>query len=978
MRAPSLARSAPIIAPTQERPPLLFDASQSAFVSRPMARPSVEHPHASADARLLRPADTVAPQPLRSPGVPSPLQLAQAGVVSAPDGASFTGDSSGAIEPLESERPAPGHAPGTPPDRPADLMAPPRPLGMDEAFRGSGRRAVAAGSDLGPIASHIRFDPAGSSLVGGSLMQIVSQQIGVTGTSTRHLNGGRMSGQWGSEYRSAARALRDAFNAVASGLDSGGVKQLRRRTVNALAANIHAARLAEWRAGGRRPPKPRLKDSRKAAEDLFNDAMTDHATATDHNATGAAVPTASGDGSGGGFCPCPCSTAWTDSAAAGGPEEIDESEVVDAPGGKGDLGAILPGHASGPAPHRVADLAHAGASDISEDGTFTLRPDEPTVIVADERPAGNGPAPTGAPSEGGAPAPEEKPKKKRKRKGKSPYQAFRDFFDATVELIVAEATARLGRPLTRREYKAFLKAARPLIEVRWALVLGRQNQTEIADFWDEGLDGFVDPEKRADFITLQILGIDLQLAMNQFELLKLLGAHSRQDAAAIVRMAETLDLAHQQRNAQSGGTNLIKTESGTFWTGYLGRTAVGETLFGDDEKALDLPAPGSPTEEEIREARSLVKTNMPSSWSLLKEAAGDWIGKATPLEITAAIGAGVALLALGGIAFAAGSALGSAAAGVVGAKGVVATAAGLAVGGALSGAMVDLAVQMFSPGTEEDKDDGIDWGRVGQSALIGSLVGMVLGPALQLVGRAVRATASLVKTGVGAALQAALEAAPAVAQGVRAGTAAAGRAMKTAAEYLGAQLDEVRGLVYAGIQRVRETVGGRVGGRVGMTETIEDGGGRFARAAAGASGKKPLPIPKDLPWRYAKPGELGPGELGSTSKTGDIIIRPGLEPRLESEVIRHEAGHRFLTPLGEGPVTAFRQNAMDWMYRKSVVMRVLEEGAVQTYGTRSLLRGVSLPFNGGYSLAPGWGDLVLVGGVGGIVYVVAKAPEWSR
>jgi hypothetical protein len=167
-------------------------------------------------------------------------------------------------------------------------------------------------------------------------------------------------------------------------------------------------------------------------------------------------------------------------------------------------------------------------------------------------------------------------------------------------------------------------------------------------------------------------------------------------------------------------------------------------------------------------------------------------------------------------------------------------------------------------------------------------------------------------------------------------------------------------------------------GRVGITETIEGSGGRFGRAAAGASGKKPLPIPKDLPWRYAKAGELGPGELGSTSNTGDIIIRRGLDPRLESEVIRHEGGHRFLTPLGDGPVTAFRQDAMDWMYRKSVVMRVLEEGAVETYGTRSLLRGVSLPFGGGYSLAPGWGDLVLVGGAGGTVYVVAKAPEWSR
>jgi len=114
------------------------------------------------------------------------------------------------------------------------------------------------------------------------------------------------------------------------------------------------------------------------------------------------------------------------------------------------------------------------------------------------------------------------------------------------------------------------------------------------------------------------------------------------------------------------------------------------------------------------------------------------------------------------------------------------------------------------------------------------------------------------------------------------------------------------------------------------------------------------------------------------SPSGEIIIRPGLPSRIEAETIRHEAAHRFLTPLGEGPVTAFRQDARMWFYDRSVVMRVLEEGVAETYATRSLFRGVVHSFGGGYSLAPGWGDLILIGGAGGAAYAIAQAPEGSR
>ncbi|MGH7287872.1 MAG: hypothetical protein ACREI8_07620, partial [Myxococcota bacterium] len=168
---------------------------------------------------------------------------------------------------------------------------------------------------------------------------------------------------------------------------------------------------------------------------------------------------------------------------------------------------------------------------------------------------------------------------------------------------------------------------------------------------------------------------------------------------------------------------------------------------------------------------------------------------------------------------------------------------------------------------------------------------------------------------------------------------------------------------------------GQLGSRSGIGGAVE---ARFASGGAGGAAGRPLPIPKGVPWRYAKPGELKPSDLGITTKKGEIIIRRGLGARLESETIRHEAGHRFLTPLGEGRLTTFRQNAMEWFYNRSVIMRVLEESAVHTYGTRNVFRGVALPFGGGYSLAPGWGDLIVVGMIGGAAYVLAKAPEGSR
>jgi hypothetical protein len=99
----------------------------------------------------------------------------------------------------------------------------------------------------------------------------------------------------------------------------------------------------------------------------------------------------------------------------------------------------------------------------------------------------------------------------------------------------------------------------------------------------------------------------------------------------------------------------------------------------------------------------------------------------------------------------------------------------------------------------------------------------------------------------------------------------------------------------------------------------------------------------------------------------------------EAETIRHEFVHRWLTPLGSGRVTTARQNLSAWFYENSSLMRVLEEAAAETYGTRSLLRGAAFPFTHGYVRASAhgsyWGDLILVAGAGGTVYAVKKAAD---
>jgi len=65
-----------------------------------------------------------------------------------------------------------------------------------------------------------------------------------------------------------------------------------------------------------------------------------------------------------------------------------------------------------------------------------------------------------------------------------------------------------------------------------------------------------------------------------------------------------------------------------------------------------------------------------------------------------------------------------------------------------------------------------------------------------------------------------------------------------------------------------------------------------------------------------------------------------------------------------------------WFYKRSAIMRVLEEGGVHTYGTRNPLSGAAWPFRGGYSLAPGRADPIaaaLLAATGYSTYKVGEA-----
>ncbi len=126
-------------------------------------------------------------------------------------------------------------------------------------------------------------------------------------------------------------------------------------------------------------------------------------------------------------------------------------------------------------------------------------------------------------------------------------------------------------------------------------------------------------------------------------------------------------------------------------------------------------------------------------------------------------------------------------------------------------------------------------------------------------------------------------------------------------------------------------------------------------------------------WQY---GEVPPGWLGKTDAFGNITIRPGLTGRKLEETVRHESVHSFFSP-SPGLLGNIRAYIGLWAYKNVHLAQYLEEAIAETYGTGSLLIGLSFPIRTGYVSA---GRVILEGAaytaiVGASAYVGQKIGE---
>jgi hypothetical protein len=237
------------------------------------------------------------------------------------------------------------------------------------------------------------------------------------------------------------------------------------------------------------------------------------------------------------------------------------------------------------------------------------------------------------------------------------------------------------------------------------------------------------------------------------------------------------------------------------------------------------------------------------------------------------------------------------------------------IGGALLSAGGSTAVQKMTTGE-------VDWGQVVAAGLIGGAAGGLGAGAGLLVGSSTRlaATSPLVRGAV---------------------VGGPGNLIGGMANHGDDPFDSAgmaTDLVLGG------AIGG-VGGRVG--------------AAAQTSNR---------PFSY---GNLPPDLFGVTDRLGRITITRGLSKFDFEETLRHETVHSVLTPSRAG--LAKITNAL---YAKSHLWRYAEEAAAETYGTLSLVKGLSFPLtSGGYGLNPLriGGEALGLGGAGLGGYVLVES-----
>jgi hypothetical protein len=76
------------------------------------------------------------------------------------------------------------------------------------------------------------------------------------------------------------------------------------------------------------------------------------------------------------------------------------------------------------------------------------------------------------------------------------------------------------------------------------------------------------------------------------------------------------------------------------------------------------------------------------------------------------------------------------------------------------------------------------------------------------------------------------------------------------------------------------------------------------------------------------------------------MIRPGLSGRQLAETVRHDAVHRFFSPR-PGPLGNIRADISMTAYRKSHLVRFLEEGIAESVATGSVRQGLAFAITHG-------------------------------
>jgi hypothetical protein len=140
----------------------------------------------------------------------------------------------------------------------------------------------------------------------------------------------------------------------------------------------------------------------------------------------------------------------------------------------------------------------------------------------------------------------------------------------------------------------------------------------------------------------------------------------------------------------------------------------------------------------------------------------------------------------------------------------------------------------------------------------------------------------------------------------------------------------------------------------------KSGNSRFAIQQLNVGPSPPLPPGR---WFYkpsvrrVPPGSLGTGTMGQTSSWGDVDIELNLSSADLKATKMHELVHSFLTPKFYF-LRNLRVQIAAQGYVRSVFLRYVEEAMAETYAQlrvsginlNSLLRGITFPLNGGYTI----------------------------